>query len=306
MMFMDDLEYQKFYWEFVDEQEDILQSYIYGLDISDVVNQVFQRFSDVDLNSMLSVREVARLHKQIEIWLKNGLDEKSFHLLLKYFENKKRIRQRESLSLWILAALCIYYQRILQKSMGLFYQAARHNYQAIWKASGFGKKGYSPPEQKEIEALMKDINPAFGMTLTQRLWADARYYHDVLLSRYHTLVLNGKRFHPDSPVDKKRFEKIEDVLLKRSNKTKEESNGHHGVMDKQMAFIIGYTVLKAFEDSGVDRYRFIAVMDGRTTDSCKNLNGKVFSISEAKLGVNVPPIANPPHPCRSVIRSVEE
>ena len=39
MMFMDDLEYQKFYWEFVDEQEDILQSYIYGLDISDVVNQ---------------------------------------------------------------------------------------------------------------------------------------------------------------------------------------------------------------------------------------------------------------------------
>ncbi|MCL1988279.1 MAG: hypothetical protein FWG64_09970 [Firmicutes bacterium] len=50
-----------------------------------------------------------------------------------------------------------------------------------------------------------------------------------------------------------------------------------------------------------EEFLFIAVLDDRTTQTCTNLNGQIFKVSEAVLGVNVPPIANPPHPCRSII-----
>ncbi|MCL1987281.1 MAG: hypothetical protein FWG64_04845 [Firmicutes bacterium] len=50
-----------------------------------------------------------------------------------------------------------------------------------------------------------------------------------------------------------------------------------------------------------EEYLFIAKVDERTTDSCFGLNGKIFKVSEAILGVNVPPIFDPPHPCRSIV-----
>lgn len=46
------------------------------------------------------------------------------------------------------------------------------------------------------------------------------------------------------------------------------------------------------------RFRFNAVIDGRTTPICRSLNGRIFDIEEAQAGVNIPPL----HPrCRSSI-----
>lgn len=299
---MNDFEYIRFYWDFVDRQEDILQKYIYKLDVSDVVAAVFQRFSNVDLNKLISNKEVLRLHQQIGIWLQNGLNEPSYQAILRYFKKKKRIYQRERLSLWLLAALCVYYQMVLKKSVDIFQKAADHSYKMAWKQAGeIEKNGHYTP-LKQIDNLMKEVNPSFGITLEQRLWSDAQHFRNVLLSRYNTLILKGKAFEVNR--EQKLFQKIEDLLLKNSKPDKQELNGHHGIIDKQMTFIIGYTVIKAFRDAGVKKYKFIATIDERTTDSCRLLNGKVFYVDEAKIGINVPPIADPPHPCRSVIRAV--
>lgn len=46
-----------------------------------------------------------------------------------------------------------------------------------------------------------------------------------------------------------------------------------------------------------DYYEFSAVMDNRTTQACRNLNGKIFKYDERVFGVNFPPIYN--HWCRS-------
>jgi len=162
-------------------------------------------------------------------------------------------------------------------------------------------RNYSPPSKADW--FLEEINPALGMTLTQRLWADAQYFKDVFLKNYQTLILKEEPF--DAKKEQKLLRRIEDLLLKRSKPDSREANGHHGVIDKQMSFVIGYTVLKAFCDAGVKKYKFIATIDERTTDSCRDLNGKVFRIEDAKIGVTVPPIADPPHPCRSVIRAVE-
>lgn len=58
--------------------------------------------------------------------------------------------------------------------------------------------------------------------------------------------------------------------------------------------------LQAYEEMGVEQYVFVATLDNRTSQICQELDGKKFKLSEAKEGVNYPPM----HPyCRSTVRA---
>ncbi len=58
---------------------------------------------------------------------------------------------------------------------------------------------------------------------------------------------------------------------------------------------------KAYKEAGIERYRFCAVLDLRTSEVCRNLDGQVFELSERKVGTNYPPM----HPyCRSTTIAV--
>jgi SPP1 gp7 family putative phage head morphogenesis protein len=48
--------------------------------------------------------------------------------------------------------------------------------------------------------------------------------------------------------------------------------------------------LQSYREAEIERYMFIATLDVRTCAICGNLDGKVFKVSEAKVGINCPPI----------------
>lgn len=62
--------------------------------------------------------------------------------------------------------------------------------------------------------------------------------------------------------------------------------------------------LKGYKDSGVvEKYEFLAAHDKRTSKLCRDLDGQMFELSEATVGVNYPPIhCN----CRSTVVPVLE
>jgi SPP1 gp7 family putative phage head morphogenesis protein len=54
--------------------------------------------------------------------------------------------------------------------------------------------------------------------------------------------------------------------------------------------------LQSYIDEGIEYYRYEAILDERTSDICRGLNGEVFKVIEAEVGTNYPPM----HPnCRS-------
>lgn len=56
-----------------------------------------------------------------------------------------------------------------------------------------------------------------------------------------------------------------------------------------------------YKDTGCKKYRFLAYLDEKTSEVCKEHNRKMFLVSEAKVGVNYPPL----HPnCRSTTAPV--
>lgn len=60
--------------------------------------------------------------------------------------------------------------------------------------------------------------------------------------------------------------------------------------------------LNVYEEAGVPRYRYNAMLDGRTCDVCKGLHGKIFPVSKKQPGENFPPIHNN---CRCYIEPVK-
>lgn len=61
-------------------------------------------------------------------------------------------------------------------------------------------------------------------------------------------------------------------------------------------FVNGQMQLNAYEECDADEYEFVAVLDLRTSKQCRALDGQIFKVKDARVGVNM----NPMHPfCRS-------
>lgn len=61
-------------------------------------------------------------------------------------------------------------------------------------------------------------------------------------------------------------------------------------------FVNGQMQLAAYEECDAEQYEFVATLDLRTSEQCRELDGKVFNVKDAVPGVNM----NPMHPfCRS-------
>ncbi len=64
----------------------------------------------------------------------------------------------------------------------------------------------------------------------------------------------------------------------------------------ETAYIYEQAALKAYEQCGIEKYEYLAALDGRTSEACRELDGKVFRLKDAMPGKNYPPM----HPnCRS-------
>ncbi len=58
---------------------------------------------------------------------------------------------------------------------------------------------------------------------------------------------------------------------------------------------------KAYEEAEIERYRYLATLDLKTSEICRELDGKIFPVKDRKTGTNCPPM----HPwCRSTTISV--
>ncbi|WP_178944337.1 minor capsid protein, partial [Paenibacillus odorifer] len=58
----------------------------------------------------------------------------------------------------------------------------------------------------------------------------------------------------------------------------------------ESAYFAGQASLAGFKELGVEQYRYTATLDKRTSITCRDLDGKVFDVSDAQPGVNFPPM----------------
>lgn len=68
------------------------------------------------------------------------------------------------------------------------------------------------------------------------------------------------------------------------------------VVRTEMAYVSGRAIADSYEEYGIERYKFLATLDLRTSEICRMMDGRVFDVAIAAPGINYPPM----HPyCRS-------
>lgn len=267
------------YWNYPDKQQAILLQYISSLDLKDRIQQIFHRFERT--GKELSVSETRRAHEHLE-----NMD----FLEAKQLKRRKKIQKREAIICYIIAELLAIYELITFKAQIIFKNIANQKYTSI------------TGETKDFDVNQIMQQPmASGKLLQDELLAQARY-RSKQLADYFFMQTNYASYV--SAYEPRASNIIQTTI---SDLLKATKNGYTGLYDELMTNVIGYTMIDAFRDKGVERVEFIAVMDARTTNRCQQLNGTRWNVDQLKLGYNVPPITvdSVPHPCRSALRAVQ-
>lgn len=149
----------------------------------------------------------------------------------------------------------------------------------IQKGTGLGF-GFSQFSQRDVERILRS-NWAGG-NYSQRIWRDingmtARLKQELLVS-----MLTGRSGEKTARIFRERFG-VNAFCARRIVRT-------------ESAYVANAAQAQAYDEAGIERYRFIATLDSRTCECCAALDGKVFDLAKKKLGTNYPPM----HPfCRS-------
>lgn len=126
-----------------------------------------------------------------------------------------------------------------------------------------------------------------GIKYPDRIKNNGLHLSDVLIAE----VLTGF-------FTKKNQVRMAEIMAQRMS---EAFNRSYTLLRTEACFVTNQAELQSYVDNGIEKYRYVAVLDMRTSKMCRELDGQVFDVDKAIIGINFPPLH--PH-CRSITRPV--
>lgn len=148
------------------------------------------------------------------------------------------------------------------------------------KRAGVGIS-FTTPGGKQLETAIRE--KWLGQNYSDRIWADKKKLTDNIEQMLSQEFVRGRG--PN------------DIARDFADRLNVSYSNAQRLIRTEINYISNKGSLQAYKDTGiVEKYRYLATLDSRTSDICRELDGEVFEIKEAKVGVNLPPL----HPyCRS-------
>lgn len=143
-----------------------------------------------------------------------------------------------------------------------------------------------PSISKVDNKTMADIlhNRWSGKNYSERIWKNTSDLAKNVRQEVLTSVHRGESVQKISA----RLAKRESVELYKATR----------LVRTELNYVNNTAAFDSIKDSGMKKFRFIATLDRRTSTICREHDGRVYSVDEAKSGNNIPPL----HPnCRSTI-----
>ena len=141
---------------------------------------------------------------------------------------------------------------------------------------------FGAPSPDQIKAV---LNAQFeGKDYSARIWKDRDKLAAELKDMMQAAIING--------------ENSRIVAQKLAQKMGVEFSHAQRLIRTEMNRILNQSILDQAKASGAEEYQFVAIENSRTCARCLKKNGKVYKISEKKVGRNCPPLH--PH-CRCTI-----
>lgn len=247
------------------------------------IESVYQNYSKdtgIDVQKLKELLTKSETKKHFEELKKLGLD--------KYVKDnyKSRINRLERLQLELYKKIKDISYKEQRKHTELYQNTIKNGYyKAIYDTQiGTGYDfNFSEIDNNMIKSLMSERWQ--GSNYSQRIWKNT----DVLASQVSDIVggalLSGQGIEKTARQIRERFG-VAKYYASRLART-------------EMNYFNNQADAMAYEEMGIDKYVYVALLDSRTSEICQDLDNKVFNYKDMEIGVNYPPM----HPnCRSTTR----
>ena len=141
------------------------------------------------------------------------------------------------------------------------------------------KKGVEPfariPEA-DVDRILKKPWVSDGLNFSDRIWRDKERLLNTLQGELTRGLIRGEPYG-----------KIAQRIAGRMGVARSAAAR---LVETEAAFFSSRGQLDAFRDLGVEQYEFVATLDSRTSETCREMDGKVLPLSEFKPGITAPPL----------------
>jgi SPP1 gp7 family putative phage head morphogenesis protein len=228
-------------------------------------------------------------------------DSRNFEKLLEAYKNKTGAQKREALAELeapayknrmkrlddinksinrLINAVASKERDAIGKTMRQVYESSYHH--AVYEAARMSGLDLQtgPIDEGALETILK--KKWSGQNYSERVWNNTQKVADALKEEFMIGALTGK-------TEKEMTDSINEQFLSGRNNARR-------LVRTESSYIHNEAHFQAYKDYGIEEYRFVATLDLRTSQICRERDGSVYRVNDKKIGVNAPPM----HPwCRS-------
>lgn len=228
-------------------------------------------------------------------------DSRNFEKLLEAYKNKTGAQKREALAELeapayknrmkrlddidksinrLINAVASKERDAIDKTMRKVYESSYHH--AVYEAARMSGLDLQtgPIDEGALETILK--KKWSGQNYSERVWNNTQKVADAIKEELMIGALTGK-------TEKEMTDSINEQFLSGRNNARR-------LVRTESSYIHNEAHFQAYKDYGIEEYRFVATLDLRTSQICRERDGSVYRVNDKKIGVNAPPM----HPwCRS-------
>ncbi|APB77394.1 protein-export chaperone SecB [Paenibacillus polymyxa] len=251
----------------------------------DVFHQRFAKNNEMGLaeaRQVLKAGELKEFKWTVDDYIKAGRENAVDQRWMKELENasiRVRMTRLEALQMQMrqhVEVLTGKRQTGAKELMGDIYKDGYyHSIFELHKGTGLGAT-FSKLDKRQIEAVLSKPWAVDGSNFSARIWKD----RDKLVHELQTVLTQGM-IRGDTP------DKMINALSDRMGVSRSAAAR---IIQTESAYFAGQSRMDAYKELGVEQYKFTATLDKRTSSICRHMDGEVFAVSEAEVGVTYPPL----------------
>lgn len=253
-------------------------------DVHSVVNKFYIRYADNnELNyatamEELNFRELKELKDELSAFRELSLFSiGEFNLELENMSMRARITRYQALEMQLNGILnnlyAINYEAYgKDKLIDIYKDQYLKTIFNIEQYQGFHQE-FAQISNRAVEELIN--YPFSGASYSDRLWRQKDDLVFKLKDSIMNMIISGT-----NPSE------LSEEFAKHFNRKEYEA---YRLLQMEEAFIVEQATLKGYTEDGIEEYEILATLDLKTSDICREQDGKVYKVSEAVTGVNSPP-----------------
>lgn len=237
---------------------------------------------------LLKKNELEEFHWTVEQYIKAGEENAIDQRWMKELENasaKVHISKLEAMKTSIQQHAEMLYSRYENGTTEFLAKRYKDSYYQttfeIMKGTGIGVDLHTIDTRK-IDAVLTKSWAADEANFSSRIWRDKKRLINTLHTELSQHIIRGES-----------VDKMIDNLSKTMNVSKNQAGR---LIMTETAAVSSVATRACYNDLDVERFEILATLDSKTSEICRQMDGKVFLMSDYEVGVTAPPF----HPfCRS-------